>query len=82
MSRYGEEEAGTGAVSKPWAMVAVKDGPLLLPLFMYSCPLCGLISYLKVGGHEFLCIFVPLYQAAQCHIIEQNSFIYTVKFQM
>jgi hypothetical protein len=38
MSRYGAEEAETGAVSKPWAMVAVKDGPLLLPLFMYSCP--------------------------------------------
>jgi hypothetical protein len=28
MAQYGAEEAGTGAVSKPWAMVAVKDGPL------------------------------------------------------
>jgi hypothetical protein len=38
MSSYGEEGAGTGAVSKPWALVAMKDGPLLSPLFMYSCP--------------------------------------------
>ena len=55
MSSYEEEGAGMGAVNKPWALVAVKDGPLLLPFLCIVIPsLCGINSYLKFGGNQLL----------------------------